>query len=210
MHVPDVRSSMRDAFLPEVDQGTGRRFLLIARVSHFCASFALGGVSWVFIYVGDVLGFTLATVGFILFSRDLGRLFGFCALRAFSAWHYSFSWLAAVQVVGGVALVVSGFVADAWQFVGLFVLLGFYSGVSYYSSLYYGLSTRSDEGGKSSFHEAILASGFCLGPLCSGAAGEWFPEWPGVTLVVPGAAILIGLAAQTALLASAPRPPPRP
>ena len=48
------------------------------------------------------------------------------------------------------------------QFLVLFPVLGFFTGLSYYSSLYYGLNLRSGEGRKSSVHEAILARGIAV------------------------------------------------
>lgn len=199
MRPPDVRSQRQEAFVAEEDAPTSRMFLLLARVAHFSASFALGGVSWVFIYIGDSLGFSLALIGLILFSREAGRFCSFWVLRVFPGWHYSFRWLAVVQLTGGGALVLSGFSGEWWQLVGLFSLFGFFTGLSYYSSLYYGLNLRSGEGGKSGSHEAILAVGLCLGPLLCGTAAGQLPGWPGGALTLAGGVILAGLVVEAGL-----------
>jgi predicted MFS family arabinose efflux permease len=187
-----------------LDPARGVRFLRTARIANFVASFAMGGGSYVFLYVGMRHGISLEMVGLILAARDTGRLVSFYALRAFSGWHYSLPWLIGTQVVGGAALVVSGFASRSGEFIVLFFVLGLFAGLAYYSSLYYGLNLRTGEGRKSGNHEAILAIGFCLGPLCCGAVGDWVPSWPGAVLVFPGAVILLATLVE-ALAAREPR-----
>jgi hypothetical protein len=180
-------------------------FLHLSRVANFTASFAKGGVSYVFIYVGSARGFGLETIGWILFALDLGRFAAFGALRAFSSWHFSLTWLFAAQLVAGCTLILSGWASEVWQFAVLFPFLGLLTGLTYYSSLYYGLNLRSEEGRRSGIHEAILASGFCLGTFVSGGAGALAPSWPGAVLVAPGAVLLLGILFQIPLAIAARR-----
>ena len=196
----DCRSEVEMTFQCQVDKAIATLFLHVARIAHFCASFAMGAVTFEFLYVARDGGIAVTTIAFILFFRDTGRFFAFVAMRFLSGWRYSFRWLLGIQAVAGLALILSGFATSAGQFLVLFFCLGVFTGVAYYSSLYYGLNLRSEEGRKSGLHETILAVGYCLGPLCAGGVGVLIPEWPGVVLALPGAVILLGLLVEFALL----------
>ncbi|MEA3485305.1 MAG: hypothetical protein U9R03_01195, partial [Candidatus Aerophobetes bacterium] len=53
-------------------------------------------------------------------------------------------------------------------FLPAFVLVGVGAGMSYFSSIFYGLNGHRDMGRKSGIHEAVLGSGMLFGPLIGG------------------------------------------
>lgn len=182
------------AALDDVDPERAWLFVRLAWIANFCASFAMGGIHIVFVYVAKQLALAGWWGTWILYAKEAGRFVAFAFLRRHPGWHYSLGWLAALQLAGGGALVVCGFVTSPWILLALCFVLGMFSGIAYYSSLYYGLNLRADEGKKSGLHEGILAVGVVLGPLACGASGDIFPGWPGSVLLVPGVVILAGLA----------------
>lgn len=185
--------------LPSADE-RAQVFLRLAWVANFCASFAMNGLHAVFIYVTSSLGLELGGWAvLILTGKEIGRLAGFGLCRWFSGWHYSFAWLAALQLAGGGALVLAGFVTEPAALFLLFVVLGLSSGLAYYSSIFYALSLRSEEGKQSGLHEGILATGAFLGPLALGVAGEVSATWTGAVPCTAGAVILLGLALEVRL-----------
>lgn len=191
----------------KVDERKGTLFLHLAWISNFCVSFVLGGLQYVFLYITQKLGFDYLTWGArILCSKDIGRFLAFACLCFFDGWHYSLAWLVALQVAGGAALIFSGFATVPGAFLALFPILGVFSGIAYYSSIYYGLNLRKSEGKKSGTHEGILALGLCLGPVLCGQVGENSPEWPGAILVFGGGVILAGLFLELLLVRARMRP----
>jgi len=177
-----------------------RRYLHLAWIANFCTSFGMGGINYLFAYVAERLGFGPTEWGLILFMKEAGRFAGFALFGHFAGWHYSLPWLLGMQALGGGALVLTAFTDSALLLMALFFVFGVYGGLSYYSSLYYGLNLRSDEGKKSAIHEGILAAGLCVGPLACGLAGDQFPAWPGVILALAGTIVLAGIAAEGVLI----------
>lgn len=173
-----------------------RLFLSLAWIANFTAFFALVGLVRIFPRISSDLGIPLERMGWILFPLDLGKIAAFCVLTWCPFWHYSFAWLAAAQGAAGIALVAAG-LAEAWGlFVILFPVLGALSGLTYFSSIYYGLNLREGEGKKSAIHETILSSGVCFGPLLCGLVGEKFTSRPGAAIVFGGLVVLGGLSLQ--------------
>ena len=167
-------------------------FLYLGWIANFSAAFTFGGIHYIFVYVGREYHLGV-WVGAIIFAKELGRFCAFVTLRYCSGWHYSLRCLAIVQLLGGIAVIASAFVrAPALLFL-LFFIAGCFIGLAYYSSFFYGLNLRSEEGKKAGIHEGILASGTFLGPLLCGAVGSLYPDWPGGVLLLPGVVIVVSL-----------------
>ncbi len=192
--------AVRGALEPEaVHPAKARLFLHLAWLANFAGAFAIGAMHDLFVYVGDRYLLTTASVSAIVFAKEIGRFAAFAFLRRFSGWHYSLAWLAAGQGLAAAALLAGGFVRNPAVLFALFALVGGFVGLTYYSSFYYGLNLRQEEGRKSGLHEGILAAGIFLGPLASGAAGDLLPRWPGVVLFLPGTVLLVVLALTLAM-----------
>jgi len=190
--------------LEELAPMKAKLFLHLGWTANFSAAFTFGGIHYIFIYVGEEyhLGFW---VGAIIFAKELGRFTAFVGLRYYCGWHYSLRWLAIVQCVAGIAVISSAFFRSPGLLCLLFFIAGCFIGLAYYSSFFYGLNLRSDEGKRAGIHEGILASGTFLGPLLCGTVGDLYPDWPGAVLLLPGAVILICLAEMLVLAAHTSR-----
>jgi MFS family permease len=180
----------------EVTTNRGRLFLHLAWIANFTVFFAMVGMVRVFPRISSDLGIPIGRMGWLLSPLDLGKIAAFILLARFAFWHYSFRWLAGTQGVAGLALIVAGLAEEWWLFLLLFPAVGALSGLTYFSSIYYGLNLREGEGRKSGIHETILSSGVCLGPLLCGLVGERYRTHPGAALVFGGAVVLAGLVLQ--------------
>jgi MFS family permease len=197
--------------LPEVETVgpvRARLFLRLAWVSNFTAFFAMVGIMRIFPRVSSDLGVELGKMGWVLVPLDLGKIIAFAVLTRAPFWHYSFRWLVLAQAAAGAALVAAGLVEAWWLLALLFPLLGALSGLTYFSSIYYGLNLREGEGKKSGLHETVLASGVCVGPLLCGLVGENFPGHPGAALVFGGLVVFAGLLIQIHLYRRVQEPAP--
>ena len=191
--------------LERVDPRVARRFLFAGWTANFVGALASGALQYLAVYLARQLlldergrveeSDVLALAGFILLAKEGGRLLGFVSLRYWSGWHYSLPWLCAFQIAGGGALVVAGCIGSAAACVALVVVFGIFTGLSYYSSLYYSMNLRSDEGRKSGLHEGILAFGVATGPPSCGAAAYFF-RTPGVVPLLAGVFVVAGLAVE--------------
>ncbi len=190
---------------PAVSPARGRLFLHLAWIANFTAFFAMVGIMRVFPKISGDLGLAIASMGWVLLPLDLGKIGAFVILARHPFWHYSWRWLWTSQAAAGMALVVAGLLEAKWLFVILFFPVGALTGLTYFSSIYYGLNLREGEGKKSGLHETVLSSGVCLGPLLCGLVGERFGGHPGAALVFAGAVVLLGLAVQAWLFARASR-----
>ena len=190
---------------PEASPERQRLFLRLAWISNFTAFFAMVGLMRVFPKVSGDLGIAIGNIGWVLLPLDLGKIGAFLVLARLPFWHYSWRWLSLTQVTAGAALIAAGLLQAKWLFVILFFPVGALTGLTYFSSIYYGLNLREGEGKKSGLHETILSSGVCLGPLLCGLIGERFNTHPGAALIFGGAVVLLGLGLQTWIYARAPR-----
>jgi len=195
-----------------VDPARATLFLHLGRVANFCSALAMAGTHAVFVDVALRLGLSAGSSALILIAKEAGRFVAFTLLRSVSAWHYSLAWLVALQAAGALALLAGGATADPTLLAIVFFILGLFSGLAYYSSIYYALNLRAAEGRKSAVHEGILALGAVLGPFACGVAGDLFPAWPGGVLASTGLLLLGGCAVELGMarVASANRSWPAP
>jgi DHA1 family multidrug resistance protein-like MFS transporter len=165
-------------------------FLIYALIAVFFNIFPL--------YGRDVLGFSEATIGFILLIRAAAMSFGFWLFSRLTFWHFR-------PILIPLALF-SGFVVDlAFIFIGS--PLGFCLGLTaagliqaalYGGSIFYGASGAPDRDSRVTVHESMLTLGQILGTLIAGAMYQLF-SWPFVFIGI-GALMALGLVGQILLI----------
>ena len=180
-------------------------FVTVGRLANFTSYFAIGGLTYFFMFYANSHGIRSEIAGWLYFSRDLARFGTFFWLQVSSRWHYSMHFLGALQFAAGLSLIVSGLSADLWVLAAAFAVFGVFAGLSYYSSIFYGLNLRHREGKHSGLHEAILAFAGSVSPLCCGVVGQMFVGSPSVILLFLGAVVLGGLVLEIAVLRRAER-----
>lgn len=175
-------------------------FLRLGWLANFAAVFAYHGVIYQLPYLCEELGHSVYLFGVFLFSLNAARLLVFFLLRQIRSWHYSLPWLAVLQFVAGGSLLLLGFSESSFAFLLLLPALGAFAGLSYFSSLYYGLNLGVRQGQKSGLHETIQAVGMTCGPLLCGLGWksatlyqESSSSWPGVALLPASGLLLVVL-----------------
>ena len=118
----------------------------------------------------------------------------FFFLGATKRWHYKFSILFIVQMLGCLGYVII-YLSNSPIFWALALMLfGLQTGMIYFSSIYYSLHGHADKGNKSGWHECILSSGGFIGPFIGGALANY------INLKVPyvfcSATVIFGLLVQ--------------
>ncbi len=169
------------------------RFLRVAWVANFAAMFSFHGIVYLLPHVCGDLDISLGVLAWMLFSLNVARWVFFGVLRWWAGWHYSRGWLVLLQSAAAVALIVVAWSRSAWPFFAALPLLGLFAGLSYYSSLYYGLAVPHQTGRNSGLHEGILSLGMTVGPLVCGQIVRAQSDWPGVVFVAAGAMLVVAL-----------------
>ena len=179
-------------------------FLLIGWTANFAAYFASRGIEYLFTHMRDERGYTVEYMGWFLLSIHLTRLVAFFVLRRSTRWHYSLRFLFGVQVAAAASLITLSFLEEPVWFFVLLPVLGFFVGLSYFSSFYYGFQITSKEGENSGNHELFLALGMTFGPLVCGLAAHWAPGWPEIILAVSGGALILALVVESRMASRLP------
>ena len=181
-------------------------FLRAAWVANFTAVACYHSLHYLLVHL-----FAVSVYGWLLTSYNLTRWLFFIYLTQSARWQYSRRWLVRLQLAAALGLLGLVLTENPLPFFLVLPLLGCFGGLSYFSSLFYGLSQSDLEARNSSLHEGILASGMVAGPLLGGLVLSASPDWPGALFLVLGTALLIALFLETRLLqqsARAATPPP--
>jgi len=108
--------------------------------------------------------------GMLQAAITIGMLASNAILVFWRRWHYSLGFLAGAQAVTIVLLVAFVRVDSLAVLTAIALLIGFPAGVTYFSSIYYGLELSERKGAHSGNHEAIVGTGLAIGPLVGGWA----------------------------------------
>jgi len=176
-----VLSEMRDepvrkTFLETEKERPRRaaRFLPIAWCANFASWYVVGLMRNLFPKLGSELGYSSVAVGFFVFMMFLTQTIMFFMLGRTHRWHYRLSPLLLLQVMAIMALIVLTFYSGTVYIMAAMLCLGFCSGMTYFSSIFYSLYGFIDKGRKSGIHESFIGMGGLLGPLAGGIAAHNF------------------------------------
>ena len=165
-------------------------FLIYAFVAVFFNIFPL--------YARDVLGFSEATIGFVLLVRAAAMSFGFWLFGRLSFWQFRPALIPAALLLA---------LALDLAFIAIRSPLGFCLGLAaaglvqaalYGASIFYGASGAPDRDSRVTVHESLLTVGQILGTLIAGVMYQVL-SWPYVFVGV-GALMALGLGGQIAVI----------
>ncbi len=88
-------------------------------------------------------------------------------------WQFRLGPLAAVQMVAVTALMGLAYGRSVGGFAAALLLHGVVIGVTFTYSIFHSLYAAERPGQRTGYHEAIVGSGFLLGPLLGGLAAEY-------------------------------------
>ena len=115
-------------------------------------------------------------------------------------WHYSLRWFLGLQAVGTLLLVAFAVAQAYWLLLVLAFSIGLPAGLTYFSSLFYGMEQTTDRGSHGGNHEAIIGIGAAVGPLLGG----WAIAWSGYSRanLLLGAVLVLAAVAVQAVIAA--------
>lgn len=150
-------------------------FMLIARIGNFASYFAGAIIVVMFPKLAyDVLQLTAAEVGWLLFCVQAGQLLMFVFTRHYQRWQYHLWLMVFAEIAAAGAMVTAVFATSRALFAAGFMMVGVSAGITYVSSLYYGLHGHGvDKGKQSGVHEAVVSTGRVFGPLLGGLAAQY-------------------------------------
>lgn len=133
------------------------------------------------------LGFSVAIATALAAIVDVVRLITFWLLERFHGWHGKVSMLVIVFIGIPFGFAMMRFGGNIWIVIGGEVIIGIATGLSYYAALYYAMVVKNASVKAGAGHEAMIGSGFLIGPLAGIIAVK-----VGASNAIFGAAIGVG------------------
>ncbi|MCD6231173.1 MFS transporter [Candidatus Aerophobetes bacterium] len=153
---------------PVKDCALENSYLNLARIANFTGWFAIGTVRYLFPKLSVEIGIQPTILGILIFLPFISQALFFYILGFSSRWHYRLFPLVFFQILGAVGILCIFLIPSLFVFGISFIFLGMTTGISYFSSIFYSLSSSQDKGKKASIHEVFLGGGALAGPLIGG------------------------------------------
>lgn len=167
--------------IPEKTAEIKQIYLYIAWIANFSSYFTLGILRSLSPKMAVETGIKAGTFSNLMLLLGIARttMFFCTGTKSFQKLYYRLLPLIFVQVLGAAALFSMGKFYNIYIWAIAFFMIGITVSMTYFSSMYYGLHGNLDKGGKSGWHEAILASGALVGPFVGGiVADQLNPQSP--------------------------------
>jgi MFS family permease len=169
-------------------------FLPLALLANFATFFAIGVVRSLFPKLATDLGITPGLLGYLLAMIAMGQLAAFYFMARTDRWQFRVAPIVFAQLFGAVGLVLLSVGTHPVVFACGFLLIGALIGVTFTASIFYSLFAEGPGGRRTGIHEAIVGSGFLLGPLAGGLAAEHLN--PRAPYVLAGVVIVVTIGIQ--------------
>ncbi|MSS71658.1 MAG: MFS transporter [Candidatus Latescibacteria bacterium] len=149
-----------------------RSFLHIAWVANFATYFAVSNLRSLFPKFATDIGVSPGTLGLLMALMGLTQFVTFYLIARTDRWQFRLIPIAALQGLGvaGLAMFVVG--ESSGAFAAGFLAMGALAGVTFAASSFYSLCAGGAGSRRAGLHEAVVGSGFLLGPLTGGLAAE--------------------------------------
>ena len=147
-------------------------YLPLAWLANFATFFTIGTVRSLFPKLATDLGIAPGSLGYLMALIAFAQLTAFYLMSRTDRWQFKIGPVIAAQLcaVLGMASLAQG--SQALVFAIGLLLLGALAGVTFTISIYYSLYTTGPGGRRTGIHEAIVGSGFLVGPLAGGLIAE--------------------------------------
>ena len=143
-------------------------FVRLAFIGNITSYFFIGAYRALLPEYATPLGIADWRYGLLLGANMGGMILANALLIRWHRWHYSLRFLVATELAAAALLALFATVDSYGLLVAIAALLGVPSGVTYYSSMYYGMAQNPSKGTHCGYHEAFIGVGQILGPLCGG------------------------------------------
>jgi MFS family permease len=176
----------------EASAETNRNFLRMAWLANPFAYIAMNTIIPLVPDLAVRLGLSTMWAGFFASTWMFARLISFGLLWRWTGWHYRFRWLASAYA--GLILSFASFLLLSNLAVLIFIqlLLGWCTGLIYYSSLFYSMDASDTKGEHGGIHEAAIGFGIFGGPAIGAAALYIFPGAANASVWAVSSALALG------------------
>lgn len=161
----------------QVSRSRRALFIRLAFIGNITTFFMLGAYRSLLAEYTIERGIAGFNYGLLQAALTVGMAATNLLLILWHRWHYSLVFLFVAEGAAIVFLLL--FCATGYYpaLVLIAVAIGFPAGVTYFSSIYYGLEQTEQKGSHSGNHEAIIGIGASTGPILGG----WMIDWSGLS-----------------------------
>lgn len=172
--VVEFKSSQQADMTTDVHRDVRRQqgFLCAAWMANFI-SFIIGILYNIFPKLAVELQIPPRLIGSLLFLVGLSQATMFLLIGRTDKWHYRLGPLVLSQLAASIGLLLILRSNSPLIFALAFIFIGITVGMTYYSSVFYGLHGYRDKGRKSGFHESVLVGGALFGSLIGGIVAHY-------------------------------------
>jgi MFS family permease len=168
--VSETRANERDK--PPIPLRERLKFLHVAWVANFVIFFSGAATSSMFPKVARVEGIPDGLIGITLSLINVGQGVTFFMLSRTSIWHYRMAPIFTFEGVSLAGMLLLGLGGSRLAYVFGMLLQGLGRGMTYASSLLYGLSATESRGANAGVHEMLVGSAFTFGPFLAGLVAQ--------------------------------------
>lgn len=148
----------------KVDKSTPLRYP--AWIGIFSTYVLIGVILNVFpMYAVQTLGLSEKTVGLIIQQRAIFATVGFIILGRFNFWHFNWIQMLLSQFLLGLITFLLGYVNSNLSMGILFGLIGFLTSMSYFNSVFHGVSGSPRRSTRMAINESLISMGQIIGAL---------------------------------------------
>lgn len=147
-------------------------FLPLALLANFATFFSIGVVRSLFPKLATDLGIAPGLLGYLLALIALAQLATFYLMARADWWQFKVWPILCAQIFAALGLGLLSVGTHPVIFACGFLLIGGLIGVTFTASIFYSLYAGGPGGRRAGVHEAIVGSGFLLGPLAGGFVAE--------------------------------------
>ncbi len=157
----------------KIDRSTPLRFP--SWVGIYSTYVVIGVILTVFpLYARQVLGYNEKTIGLLLQERAIFAAIGFIILGRTSFWHFNWKQIVVGHLLLGLVVYIFIYVKGK-LFIGLILaVIGFLMSLSYFNSVFHGVSGSPKRSARMAINEAMLSSGLITGSSVGGIIFEHY------------------------------------
>lgn len=194
-----VSSTEQHPDAAEVPAWKVRAYVYAAWVANFTLHMAVFGSRALFPKIARELHIRPVETGAILSCSMTAAVIMFLILSLRYGWRFRKWFLFSMQAVGAVGLALITVTDRPLYFALAFFLMGLACGVTYYSSIYYGLVAAGDRVAKSTLHEMVVSLGILIGPVFFGIVA-WMADDLRLPNNISALLVLAGIVLQAGIL----------
>ena len=179
-----------------------RLFARLGLLANFGLFMGLSCVRILLPQYANAAGLTGARYGFLMTTSMIGYLLANAVLGRWHGWHYRGRFLVASQLAAAAALVWFSFATGYAALCVAQTILGAMAGLTYFSSIYYGMELNEDKREHGGYHEGVIALAMGAAPLLGG----WLMAatgWDRSAFAAAAGFIVLSAGAQTVLVSKA-------